>query len=52
VLLGDDEEVDGRLAVYVSESQHIVLVVDYLCVYLPCSYFTEYAIGLAHGFPL
>jgi hypothetical protein len=30
VLPGDDEEVYGGLAIYVSEGQHIVLVVDHL----------------------
>jgi hypothetical protein len=50
VLPGDDEEVDRRLAVCVSEGQHIALVEYNLGVYLTTSYFTEYAIRLAHNF--
>jgi hypothetical protein len=49
VLPGDDEDVDGCLAIYVFDSQHIVLVVDHLGLYLPSNYSTEYAVGLAHG---
>jgi hypothetical protein len=49
VLPGDDEKVDGGLAIYVFEGQHIVLVVDHLGVYLPTTYFTEYAVSLAHS---
>ena len=49
MLPGDDEEVDGGLAIYVFEGQHIVLVVDHLGVYLPTRYFTEYAVSLAHS---
>jgi hypothetical protein len=49
VLPGDDEEMDGGLAIYVSEGQHIVLVVDHLGVYFPSRYFTEYAVSLAHS---
>jgi len=32
VLLGDDENVDRGLAIYVLEGEHIVLVVNYLSV--------------------
>ena len=32
VLPGDDENVDGCLAIYVFEGQHIVLVVNHLCI--------------------
>jgi len=49
VLLGDDEDVDRCLAIYVFESQHIVLVVNHLGIYLPSHYSTEDAVGLAHG---
>jgi hypothetical protein len=49
VLPGDDEDMNGRLAIYVFESQHIVLVVNHLGIYLPSHYSTEYAVGLAHG---
>jgi hypothetical protein len=49
VLPGDDEDVNGRLAIYVFESQHIVLVVNHFSIYLPSHYSTEYAVGLAHG---
>ena len=49
VLPGDDENVDRGLAIHVLEGKHIILVVDYLSVYFPSSYFTEYAVGLAHS---